>query len=94
MTRIRRILTGLATLAGALLVFTAASPAAFAMREPPPGTTAGPVPAPPQMHTIIAGGMPGWQIALIAAAAALAASAVAVLIDRAWTARKTHVTTA
>jgi hypothetical protein len=38
--------------------------------------------------------MPGWQIALIAAAAALTAAAVAVLLDRAWTARKAHATTA
>jgi hypothetical protein len=36
MTRIRRILTAVATLAGALLAFTAASPAAFAVRVPPP----------------------------------------------------------
>jgi hypothetical protein len=94
MTRIRYILTALATLAGALLAFTAASPAALAVRLPPPGENAGPVQAPPQVHTIIAGGMPGWQIALIAAAAALAAAAVAVLVDRAWTARKAHATTA
>ena len=46
------------------------------------------------MHTIVVGGMPGWQIALIAAAAALAAAAVAVLLDRAWAARKAHATTA
>ena len=32
MTRIRRILTALATLAGALLAFTAAAPAALAIR--------------------------------------------------------------
>jgi hypothetical protein len=94
MTRIRRIITALATLAGALLAFTAAAPAALAIRVPPPGGTAGPVQAPPQVHTIVAGGMPGWQIALIAAAAALAAAAVAILVDRAWTARKAHATTA
>jgi hypothetical protein len=94
MTRIRRILTAVATLAGALLAFTAASPAALAIRVPPPGENAGPVQAPPQVHTIIVGGMPGWQIALIVAAAALAAAAAAVLIDRAWTARKAHATTA
>ncbi len=35
------------------------------------------------------GGMPGWQITLIAVCAALAAAALAVLLDRAWTARKT-----
>jgi hypothetical protein len=94
MTRIRRILTALATLAGALLAFTAASPAAFAVRVPPPGENAGPVQAPPQVQTIIVGGMPGWQIALIAAAAALATAAVAVFIDRAWAARRAHATTA
>ena len=94
MTRIRRIITALVTLAGALLAFTAAAPAALAIRVPPPGGTAGPVQAPPQVHTIVAGGMPGWQIALIAAAGALAAAAVAVLLDRAWTARKAHATTA
>ena len=94
MNRIRRILTALATLAGALLAFTAAAPAAFADRVPPPGGTAGPVQAPPQVHTIVTGGMPGWQIALIAAGAALAAAAVAVLLDRAWAARKAHATTA
>jgi hypothetical protein len=93
MIRIRRILTALATLASALLAFTAASPAALAMRVPPPGGTAGPAPALPQAYTIVADGMPGWQIALIAAGAALAAAAVAVLLDRARAARKAHATT-
>jgi hypothetical protein len=86
--------TALATLAGALLAFTAGAPAAFASRMPPPEQTAGPAPTPPQVHTIIVGGMPGWQITLIAAAAALAAATVAVLLDRARAARKTHATTA
>jgi hypothetical protein len=106
MTRIRRILTALATLAGALLAFTAASPAALAIRVPPPGGGSGAasgvartvpwpktptVPAPPQVHTVVVGGMPGWQIALIA----IAAATVAVLLDRAWSsARKAHATTA
>ena len=94
MIRIRRILTALATLAGALLAFTAASPAALAMRVPPPGGTAGAVEARPQVHTVVVGGMPGWQITLIAAGAALAAAAVALLLDRARAARKAHATTA
>jgi hypothetical protein len=38
--------------------------------------------------------MPGWQIILIAAAAALAGAAVAILVDRAQMARKAHATTA
>ncbi len=100
MTHIRRILAALATLAGALVAATAAAPAALAVRVPPPGG-AGPArtvpwpmtPAPPQVHTVVIGGMPGWQIALIAAGAALAAAALAVLLDRAWAARKVHPTT-
>jgi hypothetical protein len=88
MNRIRRILTALATLIGALLAFTAAPSAAFAVRVPPPGERAGPVQAPPQVHTIVAGGMPGWQIALTAAGAALLAAVLAVIADRVWTARR------
>jgi biopolymer transport protein ExbB/TolQ len=38
--------------------------------------------------------MPGWQIALIATGAALFAAALAVLADRAWTARRRVTTTA
>ena len=52
------------------------------------------VPTPPETHTILVGGMPGWQIGLIAAGAAVAAAVVAVLLDRARAARKAHATTA
>jgi hypothetical protein len=45
-------------------------------------------------HAVVAGGMPGWQIALIAAAAALIAATVAVLADRARTARRKSATAA
>jgi hypothetical protein len=45
-------------------------------------------PSPVPVHTVVAGGMPGWQIALIAAAAALIAAMVAVLVRRAQTARR------
>jgi hypothetical protein len=38
-------------------------------------------------------GVPGWQIALIAAGGALLAAAVAVLADRAWTTRGKPVRT-
>ena len=98
------ITAALTTLAGALIAFTAAAPAALADHVPPPGG-AGPVsglsrtvpwpkppapPAPPSVHTVVAGGMPGWQIILIAAGAALAAAVVAVRLDRAHAARKAH----
>ena len=86
MTRIhpiRRLAGILAGLAGALLAFTAAS----AERLPPPGGD-GTVHAPPQVHTIVTGGMPGWQITLIAVAAAVIAATVAVIVDRVWAARR------
>jgi hypothetical protein len=96
MTRIhpiRRLAGIVAGLAGALLALTAASPAAFAEHVPPAGGHGGPVQAPPQTHTIIiiAGGMPGWQITLIAVAAAVVAAIVAVFLDRALAARR-HLT--
>jgi hypothetical protein len=40
------------------------------------------------VHTVVVGGMPGWQIALIAIGAALFAATAAVLACQAWTARR------
>jgi hypothetical protein len=104
MNRIRRIrhirhIAGvLAGLAAALLAFGAAAPAFAALLPPGPGGPAGaPVPsAPPsvQVHTIVTGGMPGWQITLIAAGAALLAAIVAVLMDRARAAHRKAIATA
>jgi hypothetical protein len=92
---IRRVATVLAGLAGALLAF-AAVPAAFALPAPPLGGSGGTSPREPpvQIHTVVMGGMPGWQIALIAIGAALFAAAAAVLLDRAWTARRRSATAA
>jgi hypothetical protein len=71
---------------------------AFAVNYPQPvggdSVPVAPTGAPLQIHTIVTGGMPGWQIALIAVAAALLAAAVAVLLDRARMARKLRATTA
>jgi hypothetical protein len=93
MNRIRRIHAAVATLVGALLAL-AGAPAAFASLPPlPPGWNKHP-PLPAHIHTAVVGGMPGWQIILIAAAAALAGAAVAILVDRAQMARKAHATTA
>jgi hypothetical protein len=47
-----------------------------------------------RVHTVVVGGMPGWQIALIAAGAALAAATLAVLANRIWTARRRPVAAA
>jgi hypothetical protein len=46
------------------------------------------------VHSIVTGGMPGWQITLIAAGAALLAATVAVLVDRARAAHRKAITTA
>ena len=94
--RIRRMGAALAVFACTLFGFGAWAPAAFASTTmlPDPGG-GGPAPAAPApVHTIVVGGMPGWQIALIAAGAALLAAVVAVLLDRARTARRHLVTTA
>jgi hypothetical protein len=90
MNHFRRIFAAVATLAGAVLA-VAGAPAALAMRVPPPG--GGIAPPPPPVRVIAEGGMPGWQIALIALAAALVAAAVAVLLDRARAAHKIHAPT-
>jgi hypothetical protein len=44
--------------------------------------------APAVTRIVVAGGMPGWQIALIAAGAALLAATLAVLADRARAAHR------
>jgi hypothetical protein len=97
MNHIRRILAAAATLAGALLALAAAPAAGAApMPLPPHGGSGsgGAGGAHSTVRVIATGGMPGWQIALIAAATALAAAILAVLADRAWVARRTHATTA
>jgi len=97
--RTHRLSLTLAGLAAALLALTAAAPAAFA-RPLPPELVVGPTGNPllPQTRTvtqtIVVGGMPGWQIALIAVGAALLAAVVTVLVDRARAAHRTAATSA
>jgi len=94
-----------ASLAGALLAFTVTAPAAPArpvLPPQPPGWTTHPPlpyrhwdePVHIPVRIVVIGGMPGWQIALIAVAAALAAAALAVLADRAWAGRRKAITAA
>ena len=73
-----------AVLAGALLAVAAIAPAALADPFPPrpPGWDKHPPPG-ASIRIVFAGGMPGWQIALIAAGIALLAAVLAVIADRA-----------
>jgi hypothetical protein len=87
---IRRFAAALAVLAAAVLVATPA----FARLAPDPGAgyvAPASVQTQIQYRTIVAGGMPGWQIALIAVGAALLAATVAVLADRARASRRPAV---
>ena len=87
MNRIRRIAAILTALAASVLVILTGATAALAYPVPPAGGPAGPVQPPRVVHTIVTGGMPGWQIALIAIGAAILAAALAVTLDRV---RTTH----
>jgi hypothetical protein len=84
---IRRLAVITTGLMGALLAFCAgAGPAAFASvlgGDPHgrPGLST-------HAHALVTGGMPGWQIALIVAGAALLAGALAVTVYRMRAARR------
>jgi hypothetical protein len=100
--RIHHLISILAAAACALLVSAAAVPAAFARTDllPDPGgygnigtAPVAPVPA-ATVHVVNTGGMPGWQITLIALGAALLAATVAVVLDRARAAHRNTVTAA
>lgn len=98
MNRIRNFAVIMAGLACTWLGLAAASPAAFAqtaMFPVPPGS-GGEAPAaaaPAITRVVVVGGMPGWQIALIAIGAALLAAASVVLVYRVLAARRPAVTT-
>jgi len=84
----------LATLGVIALTFAGRASAAIAMVPLDGGGAVGNgyVPIKPPavhtiVHTVIVGGMPGWQIAAIAIAAALVAGTAAVLLDRARSVR-------
>jgi hypothetical protein len=97
---IRRSAGILAAIAGALLASLTAAQAALAAPAPhhtarapgqfpvlPAGWSKHP-PLPAHLHTAAAGGLPGWQITLIAATAVVLAAALAVLLARARAARQ------
>ena len=87
--RIGRAILLLAALASALLAVGTAAPAFAAGLRPPPGSLHSPsVPPVTPTHTVVAGGMPGWQITLLAVSAAVLAATLAVILDRARTGRR------
>ena len=89
---IRRLTGILSACAGAVLSLAVASPAMAATASVPhygPSVAHAPDPAP--IYTVITGGMPAWQVTLIAAGAAILAAILAVTADRARAARR-HIT--
>ena len=86
----------LAAVIAGLLASAAAATAAFANPVPVGDGGAIPLaPAPAAVRVISTGGMGGWQVALIAVGAALAAAAAAVFLDRKLAGRRrATVTTA
>jgi hypothetical protein len=97
----RRAASSLTGLAVGLLTLATAAPAALARPWPPSVTPTAPAtlrprppgwnkhpPLPAHVHPLAAGGISGWQIAIIAAAAVLAATATVVLLARARAARR------
>jgi hypothetical protein len=88
-TRLRRVAAALAAVTAGLLASAAAIPAAFArdIPDPLPGgqyrPAYGPVPASTVHAVTTAGGMAGWQIALIALGAVLIAAIVTMALARA-----------
>ena len=83
--RLRRITAALTAVTFTLLASAAIMPAAWAAVNYIPNGSPDQAPA---SAVVPAGGMPGWQITLIALGAALVAATVAVLLDRAHTARR------
>jgi hypothetical protein len=93
--RLHRIAAAIAAVICGVLAPLALIPAASAttlVPHPDPGGFGGITPLAPvraaPVRVVTAGGMAGWQIALIALGAALVAAAAAVMLDRALTARR------
>jgi hypothetical protein len=91
-TRLRRFAAVLAAVTCALLASAGVVPAAFARMLPdggPPYRQDLPgAQATAQIHAVASGGMPGWQITLIAAGTAVLAAVLAVTADRARAVRR------
>jgi hypothetical protein len=82
-----RSLGGLLAGLGVLVATLVATGGAALAMQVPASEGGGYVYFQPPRVVQVAGGMPGWQITLIAAGAALVAAVLAVLADRTWSAR-------
>jgi hypothetical protein len=95
--RLRRLAAVLAAVVSGLLASAAAATAPFANPIPIPVGDRGAVPIAPvraaTVQVISTGGMASWQIALIAAGAALAAATAAVFADRKLASRRSVTAT-
>ena len=92
--RYRHVVRALAVFACALLGLAASAPAAFAMRVEDSGGSPGVPPTiqnPTFPHTAVTSGMPGWQIAVIIAVAALLVATIAVIVLRVRAAHRGRV---
>jgi len=94
----RHVVRVLAAFACTLLGLAVSAPSAFAMRigaeasgQTPPPLPAGKDPAYVLTHTVVTGGMPGWQLAVIVTVAALLATTIAVIVHRAKGAHRSQV---
>jgi len=87
--RYRHVVRVLAAFACTMLGLAVSAPAAFAMRIGAEGSGETPLPLPAGKdptytltHTVVTGGMPGWQLAVIVAGAALLTATTAVIVHR------------
>ena len=90
--RYRHVVRLLAVFATTLLGLVASAPAAFGMRFEDSGGSPGVPPTGKDptyvlTHTAVTGGMPGWQLAVIASVATLLVATIAVV---AYRVRSTH----
>jgi hypothetical protein len=93
--RLGRLAAVLAAVISGLLASAVAATAALANSIPVGDGGAVPIApvSPATVQVVSAGGMAGWQIALIAAGAALVAAAAAVLVDRRLAGRRSATAT-
>jgi hypothetical protein len=87
--RYRHAVRVLTAFACTLLGLAAWAPAAFAMRtglegsgQAPPPLPTGKDPTYTLTHTVVTGGMPGWQLAVIVIGAALLTATIGVIVHR------------